>query len=518
MGPHPRDHDTDSPRYSIFGGHLSSTSIFGGPGPSSPQPDASPSSTPALTTSIFGGAAPPSPPHSDESSSSHDEYARLTTTASRLSTLISDLTTEVDAIQRTYEAAEGLADHSDDEAHPVRAGIALPSDEEAARLRPNAPFLPLELVDAILGFVYSETAAGNREQRWKTQRTLATCGAVSRLWYHASLKYLYRAPIITVLNYAPFILTVCPGISHARHSPLSDYIHHLDLSRAHDDGRSSMLSRLIRHTQRNLRTLVAPRGAFTQACYIALSHSRCLEVLDLSCLFVSVNLVDLMRIVASLGTLRSLKLPRSYTSRNSDGEASHTWPERLQSLSVSGNINNNFFALSPPPATLEELHISHCPFVRYDTIKHLLTRLSPQLTTLEINNSLPCLPFDACNKLLPLLPNLTRLHVAVDFITSHFFDEDNAPATHPLYSLSLDSSGVQGVEKKVSPDEIFIALAGGGLGALRVLRLSKVLRWEEEVREDVEDLAVIFSERIERDKEEGISTVEREAEAGVWGF
>lgn len=224
-----------------------------------------------------------------------------------------------------------------------------------------------------------------------------------------------------------------------------------------------------------------------------------------------------MRIVSNLHTLTHLKLPRSYTSKDTE-PTPHSWPPLLSSLSVSGNINNNFFTLSPPPPTLTSLHISHCPFVRWETIRHLLTRLSPQLTHLEINNSIPCLPFNACDKLLRLLPNLTTLHVAVDFITTHFFDEENAPPHHPLYALSLDSSGQQGVDKKLTPDEIFINLAGGGLSSLRILRLSKLLRWEEDLRSDVEDLAELITERVQQDKEAGRIGEDEEKNMGVWGF
>lgn len=116
-----------------------------------------------------------------------------------------------------------------------------------------------------------------------------------------------------------------------------------------------------------------------------------------------------------------------------------------------------------------------------------------------------------------MCPNLVKLLVAVDYISCHMFDEENTPAGHPLRRLDLESSGNLGVEHKVTPDEVFIAVAEERLPELRIVRVSTRLGWMTKSKSNVEDLVDL----LEAKKEErgGVGGGGgKEEEVGVWEF
>lgn len=164
--------------------------------------------------------------------------------------------------------------------------------------------------------------------------------------------------------------------------------------------------------------------------------------------------------------------------------------------------------------TLRELQISHCPFARDASIRNLLNRLSQQLTSLSIGYGIPCLPYNALDKIFVMCPNLTKLLVAVDYISCHMFDEENTPAGHPLRRLDLESSGNLGVEHKVTPDEVFIAVAEERLSELRIVRVSKRLGWMSRNRSNMVDMVDLLEAKSE---ERGANRKEGE-KVGVWEF
>lgn len=192
------------------------------------------------------------------------------------------------------------------------------------------------------------------------------------------------------------------------------------------------------------------------------------------------------------------------------GKVEFRWPARIEKLSLSGGVSNAFLINATIPPTLRELQISHCPFAKGASIRNLLNRLSQQLTVLSVGYHIPCLPYNALDKILVMCPNLTRLLVAVDYISTHMFDEENTPAGHPLRRLDLESSGNLGVEHKVTPDEVFIAVAEERLRELRVVRVSKRLGWMVRTRSNVEDLVDLLEAKREERGESGL--------CGVWEF
>ena len=111
--------------------------------------------------------------------------------------------------------------------------------------------------------------------------------------------------------------------------------------------------------------------------------------------------------------------------------------------------------------------------------------------------------------MLIICSHLKKLTIAVDYVSAHLFEEENSPAGHPLRWLNLDSSGSPGVEKKITPDDVFIAVAEERLSELRVVRARKRLRWGEDSKRMVADLDELLETRAEEKGETG---------AGVWIF
>ncbi|CCX04967.1 Similar to F-box protein YDR306C; acc. no. Q06640 [Pyronema omphalodes CBS 100304] len=354
-----------------------------------------------------------------------------------------------------------------------------------------ANFLPMEIICLVLEFVGS-----------KEQEVFAATSQVSRLWYHASQPFLYRYPKITGKNYNAFVTTISPSSTNIKPCALGSLVKRLDLSHLVHEGRPSQNARLLRRVQASLEEFVAPQASFGYNCIVALGHCHKLRILDLSLISQAVNLDDLFRHICDLPNLQALNFPRS--SILTRPKTKFQWPQKLERFSLSGAILDYFMQEQSVPESLQSLqslnslHISHCPFTKQNSIICLLSALSQQLTTLSINYPMPCLAFNALDNVLNLCPNLTYLLLAADYISSHFFDEGSSPANHPLRRLDLDSSGNPGVEHKVQPNDVFIAIAEDRLPQLRVVRVSRRLKWLAlERSEDVEDLIEILEQQAE---------------------
>jgi hypothetical protein len=190
-------------------------------------------------------------------------------------------------------------------------------------------------------------------------------------------------------------------------------------------------------------------------------------------------------------------------------ETTFLWPKKLERFSLSGAIPDVFLHETQLPETLHELHISHCPFTKGIAVVRLLSALSSQLTSLSVSYPMPCLSYNALDNILSLCPNLTYLLVAVDYVSSHFFDHGRG---HPLRRLDLDASGNPGVEHKVAPNDVFIAVAEDRLPALRIVRVCKSLKWIERECEDVSDLIEMLEAKSLEAGENDLQKV------GVWEF
>lgn len=321
--------------------------------------------------------------------------------------------------------------------------------------------------------------------------------------------YLY--PKITSRNYIKFVTTIAPSSTNVKPSPLSSFIRRLDLSRIIHESKPSFTARLLRRTNGSLEEFIAPQASFAYICLAALGHCKKLRLLDLSLVSQSISLEALFTHIQDLPNLLTLKFPRSSVFER--GKIEFRWPAQIQKFSLAGGISNSFLITATIPVTLRELQISHCPFAKDASIRNLLNRLSQQLTSLSVGYGIPCLPYNALDKIFVMCPNLTKLLVAVDYISCHMFDEENTPDWHPLRRLDLESSGNLGVEHKITPDEVFIAVAEERLSELRVVRVSKRLGWMSRNRSNVEDLVDLLEAKSE---ERGEGT--KDEKVGVWEF
>jgi len=219
-------------------------------------------------------------------------------------------------------------------------------------------------------------------------------------------------------------------------------------------------------------------------------------------------------------------------------------------LCLSGGIDAHFLhGVVAFPETLRGLTIEHCPLAKGFALVHLLrTAVRPLrgLESLKIRY-MPRLSSRALDDVLFLLPQLKKLSVSVDYITPAIFDEGHyshlakeplntfvhtppafiddeeveaggAPSLqhHALHTLELTSSGNTGIEDKISPIDILIAMDDGCLPNLRRVRVVKSLHWHNNVLGvDTEALGDALREKWEA-KREVSQEKDVEEEAGVW--
>ncbi|KAK5136166.1 hypothetical protein LTR08_004003 [Meristemomyces frigidus] len=405
---------------------------------------------------------------------------------------------------------------------------------------------PIYLPDEILVNILDFTA----HLAQSAQSSLAACCLLNRQWYDAAVPYLYAHPYLYGWNFDPFVCTICPSINlHVRKSPLSKLVKTLNMANLVHQSRNSNTARLIGRTKGNLEEFVAPQASFALNCLAALSKCSKLQLLDLSLVSESPPLPQLFKTVAHLDALRTFRLPRSagFGARQQPDPSSLTWPPHLEDLSLSGGIDGHFLhGLVAFPQTLRSLTIEHCPQAIGPGITNMLeTAVRPlrQLRSLKIRH-MPRLSSRALNNVLFLLPQLERLSVSVDYITPALFDKaqhqhpcyqhdlsqsdyDEAVAfghTNNLHFLELTNSGNPGVEDKISPIDLLIAIDEGTLPALRQVRVARTLLWHSSATaRDAEALADVLIEASRGDWESGVGVFadkergRKRDSARVWG-
>ncbi|KAK3071843.1 hypothetical protein LTR53_007905 [Teratosphaeriaceae sp. CCFEE 6253] len=414
---------------------------------------------------------------------------------------------------------------------------------------------PIYLPDEILLAILTHVAFSSH--RRVAQTTLASCTLLSHQWFRAATPLLYAHPHLYGHNFAPFAAAICPSINlHVRPSPLAELVKTLNMaSMVHQINRTAT-ARLLGRTKGNLEEFVAPQASFAINCLPALGKCRKLRVLDLSLVSESPPLPDLFKTLARLDDLRTLRLPRSagFGAHHKASALVEIWPPQLAHLSLSGGIDAHFLhGVVAFPQTLRSLTIEHCPLAKGYALVHLLrTAVRPlqNLESLKIRH-MPRLSSRALDDVLFLLPQLKELSVSVDYITPAMFDEghfnhlidsppivgiqnlrpgcsasDDAPLMslqqHALETLELTSSGNTGLEDKISPIDILIAIDEGSLPRLRCVRTARSLRWQSGgVVQEAEALGDVLREkgRNEWAEEAGVrgEVCGMEVEGGVLG-
>lgn len=390
-------------------------------------------------------------------------------------------------------------------------------------------YLPDEIILDILGYVCRDQHA---------QQTLHTCCLLSHQWFEAAVPFLYARPHLYGKNFDPFVRAICPSINlHVRKSPLSELVKVLNMGNLVHQGSKSLTARLLGRTKASLEEFVAPQASFAINCYPALSKCSKLRALDLSLVSESASLQTLFNTVRHLENLTTLRLPRSSGFGPKVEPNSIVWPPRLERLYLSGGIDAHFlYGVVHFPDTLHELTIEHCPLAKGHAIRQLLETIAREQVPLRYIriSHMPRLGTNSLDHVLALFPNLERLSVSIDYVTPALFDlsfqHPSSLNNHSLRVLELTNSGNPGVEDKLSPLDIMIAIDEGSLPALRQLRVAKSLSWTHSgMAEDLDALGDVLQEASRRDyderkgvfgpekmSDERYATADWKKVAGVW--
>lgn len=201
-----------------------------------------------------------------------------------------------------------------------------------------------------------------------------------------------------------------------------------------------------------------------------------------------------------------LRLPRSAGFGVKVDSSQVSWPPNLQDLCLSGGIDNHFIhGVVALPNTLRGLTIEHCPMLHGSDVIHFCNNVVRPLPNVEVLKLayLPRLTESSLDCILSVLPGLTKLSISIDYITPTFFDlaenreykeyyagnlahrHDLTPTRHEwhkvqfsqLRTLELTNSGNPGVEDKISPIDLVIAIDDGQLPNLRQIRVAQSLLW-----------------------------------------
>lgn len=359
---------------------------------------------------------------------------------------------------------------------------------------------PIHLPDEIILQILDHVCRSNQ-----SQTTLASVCRLSHQWFSAAVPYLYRHPILYGNKFEPFVKAICPSINlHVRKSPLAALVRVLDMSGLVHQGSKSVTARLLGRTKNTLEVFVAPQASFGSNCLPALSKASNLRSLDLSLVSESPPLLELFKATSHLEKLATLRLPRSAGFSGRVDSSQVFWPPNLENLCLSGGIDNHFLhGAVGLPDSLRGLTVEHCPMLHGSDIIHFLNnavRPLPNVESLKLA-FLPRLTEQSLNCVLSVLPGLTKLSVSVDYITPTFFDiahnleykEYYAANIIPredrmrhewhdgkfsqLRTLELTVSGNPGVEDKISPIDVILAIDEGQLPNLRQVRVAKPLLW-----------------------------------------
>lgn len=432
-------------------------------------------------------------------------------------------------LERVKKESDKLKDRSKSE---TREGAKA---DESRTWESKRVYLPDEIIIQVLEYV-------SRFQ--ESQYTLASCCLLSRQWYRAAVPMLYASPYLYGKNFDPFERVIIPSRNlHVRDSPLASLVKVLDLSSLVHQASRRTTARLLGRTKGNLEAFVAPQASFASNSFAALAKCSQLRILDLSLVSESPVLSDLLKTISRLDHLSTFRLPRSSGFGSVVDPSSIEWPRNLENLSISGGIDARFMhGIVALPPTLRSLTLEHCPLAKGFALMHMLrvaVRPLPNLEILKLGN-LPRVSGSSLDNVLFVLPGLTRLSISVDYITPALFDfdisshreaiecrgpllpdADAIPTRHQwvegkqcqLRTLELTNSGNPGVEDKISPIDIVIALDEGALPNLRQVRVDKSLLWQaSSTAADVDALADALKEAaLQRGEDEQTST-------GVWTF
>lgn len=316
---------------------------------------------------------------------------------------------------------------------------------------------------------------------------------VNKLWCSVLLPMIYECPDLNPQNYQKFVTTVSGS------SDLGNHVKILDLRNIVQMGKNSYTARILRRCSKRLRVFIAPQTSFGYSPLISLRNCTNLRTIDLSLVSETVDLRVLFLAIADAKDLERLAFPRSSVFCT---DFDFQWPPSLWHLCLSGGISNDFLHLTRFPHTINQLILTHCPFVSTESLQSLLMRLGTHIKTLKVLYPMPALRHNALDSVLRLCPKLNSFSVSVDYVSRNLFEPLNMPCdehtreptSHPLKLFYLDSSGMLGQAHKIEADDISLAILENQLPNLEKVTVSFKLGWNPAL-EDMLELADLLEER-----------------------
>lgn len=290
--------------------------------------------------------------------------------------------------------------------------------------------------------------------------------------YCGLLPKIYCSPKLKSRNFASFMDTVVSS----KH--VGNLIKELDLSYIIQGGKNASVARLLKRTKENLELFVAPQASFGLGPLIALKNCKKLRILDLSLVSEKLNLQELFVSISNLRDLTHLSFPRSSVELND--VKGITWPTNLSFLRLSGGITDDFLLHCHFPSTITHLEFAHCPHITDTGFQCILEKVGRNLRGLRVQYPMPKLKSNSLDSVLIACPFLTILEVAVDYVSSTFFDEENLsflPFLRPLRTLYIESSGLLGTSTRIHPIDLAVAINEDRLPCLKNLRCTAKLGW-----------------------------------------
>ncbi|KAK6463327.1 hypothetical protein DFJ63DRAFT_286811 [Scheffersomyces coipomensis] len=296
---------------------------------------------------------------------------------------------------------------------------------------------------------------------------------VCKLFYDVVMPMLYRSPRLKASNFFAFVETI------SNNKSIGSYIRQLDLSYIIQTGKNAYVAKLLKRSSKSLEIFVAPQTSFGLGPLIALKNCVSLRVLDLRLVSETLNLEELFSSIRNSTNLTHLSFPRSSIEINNFESIS--WPLKLSFLRISGGISDDFLRHSNFPSTLTSLEFTHCPYITDLGLRHILYQYGPNLKSIKVQYPMPGLTKDTLDSVFQFCPNLITLEIAVDYISSSFFDKENLgflDYPRPLKNLYINSSGMLGTTTKLDPIDLALAINEDRLPLLKNISCTAKLGWD----------------------------------------
>ena len=298
---------------------------------------------------------------------------------------------------------------------------------------------------------------------------------INRLFFSIVFPMIYNTPHLKATNFYLFVDTI------NNNKKAGEHIVQLDLLRVIQSGKNAYVSKLLKRSRKLLQLFVAPQTSFGYAPLLSLKHCEHLKILDLRLVSETLDLDELFRLIKLLQRLTHLSFPRSSVAINDEACGQLEWPPQLSFLRLSGGISDSFLMGTNFPESITQLEFAHCPAIREDGFQQMLRQMGLNLRLLRVQYPMPLFKEKLIDCVFDMCPNLLSLEIAVDYISSEFFDEENLgymDRPRPLKALYIEASGMLGTSTRIDPIDLAVALNDERLPHLKNIRCTAKLGWD----------------------------------------